>query len=62
MSESDAWTDSLARDIEVTEGQIALAVLLPAHATVYVNVEVERLRRLVEAAKLTTDSNSKEQE
>lgn len=61
MSENDAWTDSLAKDIEVTEGQIALAVLLPAHTTVYVNVEVERLRRLVEAAKLATDSSFKEQ-
>lgn len=44
------WIDSLERDIEVVEGQIALASLLPDHTTVYVNVEGERLKRLVKAA------------
>lgn len=49
------WIDSLERDIEVTEGQIALASILPNRTTVYVNVEVERLRRLLEAAKSATN-------
>lgn len=54
MSEGDnAWTDSLERDIEISEGQIALAHLLPTHTTRFIHVELERLKRLVEAAKST---------
>lgn len=47
----DDWTYSLERDIEICEGQLALASVLPNHTTVYVNIEMERLRRLVKAAK-----------
>lgn len=45
------WIESLERDIEVTEGQLAIALLLPKTTTRFVNVEAERLQRLVDAAK-----------
>lgn len=57
MSDENAWTDSLERDIEISEGQIALADLLPTHTTRFIHIELERLKRLLEAAKSTLDDN-----
>lgn len=58
MSDDDnAWIDSLERDIEICEGQIALAGLLPKHTTRFIHVEVERLQRVVKAAKSTLDDD-----
>lgn len=50
---NDDWINSLDRDIEITEGQIALTSVLPSPATAFIHVEVERLKRLVKAAKIT---------
>lgn len=47
------WTNSLERDIEVAEGQIALALMLPEPMKAFIHIEVERLKRIVAAAKTT---------
>lgn len=49
----DTWINSLERDIEAVDGQLALASILPNDGTIYIHVEAKRLKRLVEAVKST---------